>query len=586
MRPQAQRLLIFLALCFAFGAIVWMAEIEQPAVAGQLAQSLAAQTSSGQSEGSGQDILCGPGQLVQVIIEAERKGGGIGSDATAKAVIRKETTKPYKKWMCKEEVKVGEQPPTCQVWRCCDPRGNCAGQCPADNPTISPEGFSEYCRRGVYCPKAPWYDPDCIKDRLLGSVNPAALLAQAVLAQGAPTGSGQTRCPTGNCAAEALRGGQTPGQGNRPPLETGQRPGPSNPPKPTPSSGNTGISGGDVVPLKPPTAPTTQQPGSAAPAVPTAGPAGPSAGNQISDIANRPSGGSQIGSTDRPQPTTFNPSQQISNPFNWGTASFGGGSGGYSVPSGGSVAYAPSGPTGFYNRNFESLGGPSTFSQSQVSPYDLVARLAANTPRPGSQVTADELSGGVTRGGLGRTLLGIGSAIFSPVGEFLSSALSPASSEPDRLASLSEREVTLAPKRVSFDKRLLEVGVAELLLIPGDPREVFERIEGIAEGRPTRPSNPFFDGVLVRTNPWEPGAGGLMGYIALDSGEGGGSTEETSPQVSPSEGGEGMQDAIRGALEGSKPRNAFSAMRLTLGTIADALSNLFKNFFTTLFWWL
>jgi hypothetical protein len=54
----------------------------------------------------------------------------------------------------------------------------------------------------------------------------------------------------------------------------------------------------------------------------------------------------------------------------------------------------------------------------------------------------------------------------------------------------------------------------------------------------------------------------------------------------PAAGAEGIQEAIEGARKDSKPRNVFSAMRLTLGTITEALVNLFKSFFAALFWWL
>jgi hypothetical protein len=304
----------------------------------------------------------------------------------------------------------------------------------------------------------------------------------------------------------------------------------------------------------------------------------------------------------------FQTSPLLSNFANW--VSGAGANPSINPVQGGSIAYAPQPAPVFYNRNFESLGSQTTFGQPQVTPYDIVGRLAANSPQaPGSQsrtqVTAEDISGGVTSGGLGRTLLDMGSAVIAPVRQLLSAVFSsPRTSPVIELGSEPTvaiqtapvgRAVALGPEldpalepEISFEERLLKLGVTELLLLPGDPREVFDRIEDMANKIPTKPSNPFLDGVLVRTDPWDQGSGGLSGYFALGSGGGGGggAPRDSTPSPSASADDGGMRGAIQGAMGGAKPKSAFSAMRLSLGTIADALKSLFKNFFDALFWWL
>ena len=150
-----------------------------------------------------------------------------------------------------------------------------------------------------------------------------------------------------------------------------------------------------------PTGPTLPGPSTPAPtpsprtpsAAPAAAPSASSPSQQIGNIANSGSGYTPSGSGNVPN-STFTPSPQLSgSPFNLGSlfggaGPSGGGAGGYP---GGTVAYAPQGDPGYYNRNFESVDAQITFPKAQPSPGDILASLAQNTRRQ----QGDEVAYGV-----------------------------------------------------------------------------------------------------------------------------------------------------------------------------------------------
>jgi len=119
------------------------------------------------------------------------------------------------------------------------------------------------------------------------------------------------------------------------------------------------------------TNPTPDTGGASAPA-PAAAPSASSPPKQIGNIANSGSGYTPSGSSNVSN-STFSPSPQLgSSPFNLGSL-FGGGGGGAGSPSGGTIAYAPQGDPGYYNRNFESVDAQITFPKAQPSPGDILA---------------------------------------------------------------------------------------------------------------------------------------------------------------------------------------------------------------------
>lgn len=287
--------------------------------------------------------------------------------------------------------------------------------------------------------------------------------------------------------------------------------------------------------------------------------------------------------TNNPTTQMFSPNRQLSDSWNV-TSLFSGGSGA-NAPAVGPVAYAPN-PTPMYNnRNFDSLGTPVLGQpQQQNSIEDILKRLAGNTPQERPIVTAADLSGNVISGGLGQSIVSIGASLFTPVGDFVGAAFSPAPAADEAAASLERMEM-LRDEAVSFEGKFLKLDSLELMLAPGDPQQVFDRLEDILPELSKRAHNPFRDGVLVRAKPWDEFEGNLSGYFTTGSDaytydEGGGA----------SSGGVGSQemggDPIRESFDSKKPATVFSAMKLTVGTISQAIVDLFKNVFATLFWWL
>lgn len=355
-------------------------------------------------------------------------------------------------------------------------------------------------------------------------------------------------------------------------------------PVPTPSPYPTGptLPGSPApTPAPSPSTPPSSSPAPSAPSAPAPSPApGPPSGSSGSTGA----GGS-----------TFSPSSGLTNstPFSLGSL-FGGGpsagggqGGGYGASSGGAIAYAPpTSPVYQGNRGFEAMNSRVTFAEPLVTPNDLIARLAQNTQKQSpTRVTADTLGVGGIVSGIGDTFRAIGEAVLTPITDFFSTVFSLAP-ETDRIASIA-KDPEKRPDQL-YDE-LLKMG--DLTLVAGDPTEIFADISEIAKQAPDdTPPNPFFEGVMVRTDPWKPilAMDLLRGLLSFDvNGSVGEESLETPPESYPSgeEVGGGTQGAIQGAMEGSKPKSAFSAMRLSLGAIGDALANLFKNFFNSLFWW-
>ena len=111
--------------------------------------------------------------------------------------------------------------------------------------------------------------------------------------------------------------------------------------------------------------------------------------------------------------------------FNIGSA----GDGGSSGYSGGTITYVQAGPVGYYDRNFEAIDSQTTFPKPRVSPYDLITRLAAKTPRPvGTPVTASTLADKPKDGGMVKKF----ADIVSPVGDLIGSLFS--GNEPKQMA--------------------------------------------------------------------------------------------------------------------------------------------------------
>src|SRR3989344_2441098 len=171
------------------------------------------------------------------------------------------------------------------------------------------------------------------------------------------------------------------------------------------------------------------------------------------------------GTTQPPQngSGTFTPTPGLSQPswlrprgspvvinFTIGDFGGGGGSAGYA---GSPIAYQY-GPATYNNKNFDAADSQTTFAKPQVSPFDLIARLSANTPGRGTQITADSLAD-KSRSSVVKTV----GDILSPVGDFFGGlfTFSSNSKGPSSSPSNRSRQPTLA----------LDAG--ELVLSPGDP---------------------------------------------------------------------------------------------------------------------
>ena len=440
---RRQRLLAFFSLCFVFGAVVWMSGVESPRTTAQLAQAGAPQTGAG--SGGNKEVLCGPGQLFRVIVEAEKRGG-IGSDSTARAKVRTESVNNrFPKYVCAETVEADGQE-SCQVWRCCNPNGQCENQC---RPVKYENGFfgeartfgelAKVCKED-FCKARP-SDPDCWKPvpTTVGpiGVNPAALLAQIERVSSARVAKGTNKGCGGNCpwetvaaAAAAAAANGANGAGGTNTYTPGQEYGGGRSPVVDPIL--TGPPGESTV-VKPPPGGST--------AVTNPGGDGTSAGG----TAGNTSGGTSNVS----KPTTFTPSSGVSDPVNFGGINFGGGGGSPSTGSGqgggysgGTFAYGvpvapymPPQPLVYLNtRGFDSVGSQGTFPESHITAYDLIARLAADTPSNGAPGTSETFAGGSVVRGIGDTLRAVGNALLRPLGSLFGLVDSPSSAGRGRIS--------------------------------------------------------------------------------------------------------------------------------------------------------
>src|SRR3989344_3704911 len=346
-----------------------------------------------------------------------------------------------------------------------------------------------------------------------------------------------------------------------------------------PLQGSESLSGAFSQPPTPTTPPTASSPA----ATPAA---------QIGNIAISGSGYPPSGSGNVPN-STFTPSPQLSgSPFNLGSlfgcaGPSGGGAGGYP---GGTVAYAPQGDPGYYNRNFESVDAQITFPKAQPSPGDILARLAQNTKRTGEKVTI----GGPEDGGIidsfVRTIL---NNVVTPVGDFVRSAFSSEDTfQPSgggtADASFVERQ-NLPPLERG---RLVLTLSADDSLVPGDPTSIANIIEWEA-----RESIPASNRAWVENAPRASDVIEDIGSAPLSYGWGeapqiGGDAEVEAPQVSDVSYNPfllpGGSIPEIGEDEGASepPRSFFSVMAKSFGTIAEAVRSLFANIGKALFWWL
>lgn len=249
----------------------------------------------------------------------------------------------------------------------------------------------------------------------------------------------------------------------------------------------------------------------------------------------------------------------------------GGGSPAGYAPVGGSFAYVQPGPPAYYNRNFDSADSQVTFAQPQVSTYDLIKKLAANTPRTRAQITPETLTGqGTSDGGILKRL----GDVLSPVGELFTSAFSPPGNPaPFSVEAEAEGGVfSLSAKEFNF---LRDNSTLAPAIVSGG--------EGVS---------PFSDGAMVR-DPFRLIDEIANGPFAFDS-----ETENTSvegaeffadSQSRPSFAGGETQD--RGLAEYAEDSavtrpSLFSAIRQSVGAVSSAVMNLFKSIAASFFWWL
>jgi len=318
-----------------------------------------------------------------------------------------------------------------------------------------------------------------------------------------------------------------------------------------------------------------------------AGTPGSSASTQIGTIANNTSGNTLGDSSNTQKPQTFSPSQSIGSgsAFNLGSlfSGLGGGSGG---SSGGNtvVAYGPTGPTVYNNRNFDAVNSQVTFPEPRVTAADLIAEIGKKNPPP--KVTAEELSDKTFAGKIADTVRTVGGTLLKPLGDLFDTAFAPGPGAEDEVAPEEAQEFG-KPKEVNFEKQPLELDVLELMLVPGDPRIIFDPETFNLEDLKMN-NNPFFDGALVRTNPWERAREIENAERATDSlSQGAPDGDGDMLPAPPLENFDtDTQEAMDEALESSQPSSAIRTMRETAKTVSAKVGELLKNIADTLFWWL
>lgn len=309
------------------------------------------------------------------------------------------------------------------------------------------------------------------------------------------------------------------------------------------------------------------------------------AANQINTIAN--TGGdtaqSDSGNANSANRPAYRPSQALKQGDSFNLSSlFSGLGGGGSSGGSGVVAYGPTGPAVYNNRNFDAVSSQMNFPQPHVTAEDLIAEISRQNPPP--QVAPGELQDKTFAERIVDTARQVGGALLKPVSDLLTTEPAPAQE-----AGVAEENVQeeATPKEVDLEEQEIELNVLDLLLVPGDPRFIIDPerldLEELAKN-----ANPFFDGALVRTRPWERAREIADAERADDAlpqvSSGGGSTVLSVP--SSEDLSTEMQDVMREALEASRPGNALTTMRETAKTVSAKVGDLLKSVASTLFWWL
>lgn len=305
------------------------------------------------------------------------------------------------------------------------------------------------------------------------------------------------------------------------------------------------------------------------------------------------SGGSRGGTS--PPGQTFRPSPILGNIANWafgnsgpstGSGQAGGGA------SGGTVAYAPQGDPGFYNRNFESADSQITFPDANPTPDKILAYLAQNSKRQtGEKVTAEELT---ERGVVDAVVLQAINNVVTPVGDFVRAFF--AGGEAEKSAGKDIAEAAKENKSPLERGRLVLTLAPDDSLVPGDPTTIANLVEW-----ESRESIPESNQAWVESSPR---AGEKIEGLASapptygwgtpveEGAETVSDTEvDTAPELSdtpfepffPRFGFE-PQDETPAA---EKPtRSLFLAMGKSFGTIGEAVGSLFSTLGKSLFPWL
>lgn len=341
-------------------------------------------------------------------------------------------------------------------------------------------------------------------------------------------------------------------------------------------------------------APSRQPPVSAKPSTPAQTPNQTSAWQGIQAAANteNPSGGSQGGSSARSQ-QTFRSSPILGNIANWAFGPSTGSGQGSGGSSGGTVAYAPQGDPGYYNRNFEATDAQVTFPEAQPSPDQIIAYLAQNSKRQqGDKVTAAELK---ERGILNAGILEAINRVVTPVGDFISSIFT---SEEKQKLSGEEVSAAAREKKPPLERgRLVLTLSADDSLVPGDPTSIANL---------PRPQYEAFESIPESSRAWvqtSPRAGeGIEGIASAPPTYGWGEQAQDAGDSPVAEGGKvppevsdvpfepffprfgSAPEMEEGSTE--PPRSLFSAMGKSFETIGEAVGSLFSNIGKSLFWWL
>ncbi|KKW46493.1 hypothetical protein A2766_03270 [Candidatus Kaiserbacteria bacterium RIFCSPHIGHO2_01_FULL_58_22] len=434
MHPGLQRVIAFLILCASFGAAVWTSEIGRFKPTTQLAQAAASSPARSVDKG----ILCGPGELYKVIIEAEDKKD---SQGTIIAKVHTDITKSYPKWFCREQV-VNKGKKGCQTRRCCRD-GKCGIICPIN--VSSDQEFMNFCQ-DYYCQGKKGkreYDFDYLKNCYfkgapansslffkgadsdeasagLTSINSAAMFSSAAFgvsrnvqlasANGniATTLDSDCEKEGGTCVWKTMKDAmKNHTKSKSPPAQI--KPPATIPPKdPFPFQDKPDVKPTGPAPLQP-----DLRPREIKPEPPAQPPHGSSAGGKIEEIAKGPPAskpppdyGSGAGRLPAPAPT-YAPSGLLNDfgGISGGLPSGGGGGSSGSGQGGGSIAYvrpsyyapyapyAPSapgispaaGPGGPTNTTFESLSSQVTFPKENPDTYELIARLSGRPLAQGVQ---------------------------------------------------------------------------------------------------------------------------------------------------------------------------------------------------------